>query len=231
MNPTESLWLEYALDVLTRGGGAMNCCVSGQTDRISRWPGYLGPDYASGRVLLVGAVHNEADMDATPEVPAIGDGAVEWINGHRSDSDYLAMLRVEYPRAINFWCRNGGGVFRKFTEIRAALGVSLGQCAISNIAKCTAVRGSKKYCESISACPLRFPLTDLIALLDPVIAFIACNDTNARIPGVGSTSTRRVYRFQQLNSLEYATKRRREVWLREAADFYRTAIKRPRAAI
>jgi hypothetical protein len=232
MNQTEHLWLDYARDVLKHGGGAMNCCVCGDTDRISRWPGYLGPDYASGRVLLVGAVHNQADMDATPEVSAIGAAALEWINGDRSDSAYLALLRAEYPKAIDFWCRHGGGVFRKFAEIRAALGSSLEQCAVSNIAKCTAVRGSKKYCESINACPVRFPVTDLIARLDPVIVFIACNDTNARIPGVvQATATRRVYRFHQLNSLEYATKRRRDVWLPEAVDFYRAAMKRLTAAI
>ncbi len=61
MNQTEHRWLDYARDVLTRGGGAMNCCVSGNTDHFSRWPGYLGPDYATGRALFVGAVHNQGD--------------------------------------------------------------------------------------------------------------------------------------------------------------------------
>ena len=183
MNQTEHLWLDYARNVLTRGGGAMNCCVSGNTDRFSRWPGYLGADYATGRALFVGAVHNQDDMDATPEVPAIAAAALDWINGDRSDSDYLTLVRSKYPKAIDFWCRHAGGVFRKFAKIGAELGISLEQCAISNIAKCTAVSGSKKYGKSISGCPLLFPLTDLIQLLDPVVVFIACNDLNARLPG------------------------------------------------
>lgn len=231
MNQTETLWLDYARDVLTRGGGEMNCCVSGDTDRISRWPGYLGSDYISGRVLLVGAVHNQADMDATPEVPAIGSAALQWIGGDLSDSDYLALLRAKYPEAINFWSRGGGGVFRKFGAIRAALGISLEQCAISNIAKCTAMGRSAKYRESISACPVRFPLTCLIARLDPVLVFIACNDQKARLAGVESTAARRLYRFQQRNSRQYETKRPQRVWLPEAVDFYRASMRRPVATI
>ena len=132
-------------------------------------------------------------MEATAEVPAIATAALEWINGNKSDADYLALLRAEYPKAIDFWCRHGAGVFGKFAEIHAALGISLEQCAISNIAKCTAVRGSKKYRESISVCPVRFPVADLILRLDPLIVFIACNDPKARIPDVQATVARRVY--------------------------------------
>jgi hypothetical protein len=226
MNQTEDLWLDYAREVLTRGGGAMNCCVSGDTDRVSRWPGYLGPEYANGRVLFVGAVHNQEGMDSAPGIPKIGAAAVEWIRGDRSDSEYLALLRAEYPAAIEYGGRHGSSVFAKFASIRANLSISLEQSATTNIAKCTAVTGSTKYGESIIACPMRFPLTDLISRLDPVLVFIACNDSKARLTRVESTSTRRAYRFHQRNSIEYKTGRRLEVWLPEAVAFYREAMKR-----
>jgi hypothetical protein len=223
MNKIETRWLDYARDVLMRSGGAMNCCVSGDTDRVSRWPGYLGPEYANGRVLFVGAVHNQEGMDSAPGIPEIGAAAKEWIRGDRSDSEYLALLRAEYPATVEYGGRHGASVFAKFASIRANLTISLEQSATTNIAKCTAVTGSTKYGESILACPMRFPLADLISRLDPVLVFIACNDSKARLTDVENTSSRRVYRFHQRNSLEYATGRRLEVWLPEAAAFYRAA--------
>ena len=93
-------------------------------------------------------------MDATPS-PAIGTAALEWINGDRSDSDYLAVLRAEYPKAIDFWCRHGRGVFRKFAEIRAALGeTGWSNARFRTSRSVPRLRGSKKYCESINA-PVR----------------------------------------------------------------------------
>ena len=40
----DARWLEYARNVVTYAGGATNCCMGGDTDRFSRWPGYLGPE-------------------------------------------------------------------------------------------------------------------------------------------------------------------------------------------
>ena len=227
-NEAEARWLCYARDVLTRGaGGAMNCCIDGKTDRISRWPGYLGSDYAKGRVLFVGAVHNEQDLNAAPRIDEVRKAAREWIGGERSDAadaNYLALLRDVYPGAIDCWC-HGSSVFAKFAKISADLGIAFKQqCATGNIAKCSAPSGSSKYSKSISRCPQCFPLTALIALLDPVLVFIACNDPMAWLPGVECTPTRHVYRFQQRNWTEFTTGRRLDAWLSEAADFYRAAM-------
>lgn len=222
MSKTEQLWLDYARGVMTRGGGATSCCVRGDTDRFCRWPGYLGPDYATGRALFVGALHNQGETD--PILPALGDVAMEWISGKISAADYLARMRTMYSIAMRTWA-GGQSIFQKFADIRAALSLLPEQTATTNIAKCSTPSGNQKlYYASVNQCPLLFPLTDLIARLDPVIVFIACNDSGARISGVQSTSAHRVYRFQQRNSLEYRTGRRRDVWLTEAAAFYREAM-------
>ncbi len=165
-------------------------------------------------------------MAPTPYLSALGNVALEWIAGKISGADYLARVRAQYSAAMSSWAR-GQSVFQKFADIRAKLGISLEQTATTNIAKCSTPSGNQKsYYASINACRKLFALTDLIARLDPVVVFIACNDPNARISGVVSTSARRVYRFQQRNSLEYRTGRGRDVWLPEAVAFYRQTIKR-----
>lgn len=109
MSKTEQLWLDYARGVMTRGGGATSCCVRGDTDRFCRWPGYLGPDYATGRALFVGALHNQGETD--PILPALGDVAMEWISGKISAADYLARMRTMYSIAMRTWA-GGQSIFQ-----------------------------------------------------------------------------------------------------------------------
>ena len=97
--------------MLTRDGGPMNCCVSGTTDRISRWPGYLGPNYASGRVLFVGAVHNEEFLFKARTIQSLGAAGATWIReGRVGDAAYLAAMRLYYPEAARFWQTFKGGL-------------------------------------------------------------------------------------------------------------------------
>jgi hypothetical protein len=47
----EKKWLDYTRDVL--GGEPETCCIDRPPDsHIRRWPGYLGPCCAQGRVAM-----------------------------------------------------------------------------------------------------------------------------------------------------------------------------------
>ena len=223
---TDRRWLEYARDVLTRDGGPMNCCVSGTTDRISRWPGYLGPNYASGRVLFVGAVHNEEFLFKARTIQSLGAAGATWIReGRVGDAAYLAAMRLYYPEAARFW-QNSRGVFWNFCALRAELKVDLEQVAIANLAKCYASPEKKdpkkKYSQVIAECPNpnRFPLRDLVERLNPAIIFIATTSDCARLDGVKHDG-RRVFQFENWFHGRDAKMRPLKVWAQEATTAYR----------
>jgi hypothetical protein len=221
-------WLKYARNVLTCAGGAMKCCLSDADGGFARWPGYLGSDFARGRALFVGAVHNNDSTAYAPDdwiLPDLAAAALDWIKGRQADADYLARVRKDYSAAMTGvpgWSKSG--VWRQFADIRLRLGITPQQTAATNLAKCALPSGHKNYNKPIAACPQRFPLSHLINALDPVIVFVACGNKAAPLRDLEATATPRVYRFEQRNQREWPSRRGKDLWLSEAADFYRSIM-------
>ena len=114
----------------------MTCCVTGPSNEVQRWTGCLGAEYASGRVLMVGAVHNKPVLSQDRAPLALA--AKVWVDAGRSggtDAAYLAEVRDFYRQVTPTW-ENGGTVWRTFAKLRAQLGVRSEEVAFSNIAKC-----------------------------------------------------------------------------------------------
>jgi hypothetical protein len=40
------------------------CCIGTCAGRVQRWPGFVGPDFAAGGVMLVGLKHNGEQLFA-----------------------------------------------------------------------------------------------------------------------------------------------------------------------
>jgi|SRR6516225_1457441 len=114
----EKKWRDYALTALANG--PKSCCGIAPEER---WPGYLGPDYARGRVLLVGSSHNENalfDARSTEYRQAITrliEAVRAWSQSKSTDGErrYLGAMREVYPLAVEYW-RNGN-VWKRFFRI------------------------------------------------------------------------------------------------------------------
>jgi hypothetical protein len=188
MTEFEKGWLNYAWTVLTkplvdgREHEAQFCCFDHSPRcQIARWPGYLGSSFKTGRVLLVGEVHNgnatgKAGLFTEP-IKRLEAVAKSWIRSGRSaqsDSLYLTAIRETYPDSMTAWRNAGGQVWRNLLLILDRLHLTPNQIAFTNLAKCyTDVPGHNKM---VLECNRVFPLQDLANTLKPLAIFIAKGD-------------------------------------------------------
>ena len=218
-------WLNYAWKVLTEDGGLTTCCVTGTSNEVQRWTGCLGGDYSSGRVLMVGAVHNKPVLEQDKAPLALAARA--WVDSGRSstaDSRYIAAVRDFYRRVTPTW-EYGGTVWRTFAKLRDRLSVDVEQVAYANVAKCE-MRTGLGYGQLIQQCLRRFPLNDLVDAVNPAIVLIALdNQSFTKAIGVGGIvhDGRRIFQYNNRNLTDPAG-RRFETWVQDAKAAYRSAI-------
>lgn len=109
LSAIEAQWLAYATSVLlgdhhtdrcVRSGGG--CLEDGGAQQL-RWPGYIGPLYKTGGVLLVGNVHRNFASGGVPEwVPSL---LIETTQALRRDpighaAKYISDIRRAYERGL-----------------------------------------------------------------------------------------------------------------------------------
>jgi hypothetical protein len=173
MRDIEGKWLVYARRVL-EGNPLSECCALAtvQTERVKRWPGYLGSRYQGSRVLLAGAIHN-ADQLFTPEILALENEVKMWVGASRtpeSDRHYLASVRAAYLASSRQWALNGN-VWKRFDKLLGYLGLDMEQVAFTNLAKCFCPVGQSDT-QFVKACLARYPLRELIDGIQPKAVFI-----------------------------------------------------------
>jgi hypothetical protein len=140
-------WLDYAWDVVSedgsvsghrteceRLGGAFCGERCEPRDATLRYPDYLGSNYESGPIMLVGAVHSGNALFTEP-FRHVEAATKNWrVAGRSASSDeaYLGEMRAGYGAAMPGWgpWRNG------FGSILEALEVSIDGTAYTNVAKC-----------------------------------------------------------------------------------------------
>ena len=161
----EARWLAYAHKVLTVPCG---CPCDGELS----WPGYLGQEYAVGRVLLVGAIHN-APVLRSSGIFEIAPDVEAFVKASPGDPQrYLDVVREAYVKAIPRWKTyvNEKGqritetVWKRLLLLVDAFGIPLTQIAFTNLAKCALPSGSGWAIEK---------LAELIKHLEPRYVLIA----------------------------------------------------------
>lgn len=229
MNEIESRWLDYARNVL-ESRPLNECCERGaiRPGRIVRWPGYLGSRYEEGRVLLVGAIHNENKL-FTPQIEALEAEVKTWLSSGRSDASdarYLRAQREAYEQSFGHWTGQVWNNFRKL--IRDYFTLELCQTAFTNLAKCYLPPGDASVDKCVVACAGPYPIAHLVCRLKPIAVLVAKSSQatdkftpmkkeNALLP--------LVFRFGNANTFAGKMKGRNlEEWAPEAAERYRKAL-------
>jgi hypothetical protein len=189
MTELENGWLDYAWMVLHkplvvngREHEEQFCCFDQSPRRqIARWPGYLGSSFETGRVLLVGEVHNgnargKAGLFTKP-IKCLEAVAKNWIRfGRSTESDalYLTKIRETYPDSMTAWRNAGGQVWRNLLTILECLKLTPSQIAFTNLAKC--YTDQPDHNKMVLECDRAFPMQDLVKILKPLAVFIAKGD-------------------------------------------------------
>jgi hypothetical protein len=228
----EAEWLAYARHTITSGERS---CLCPAQDRLIRWPGYLGERYDTGRVLLVGAIHNTARL-FTEQISALEPIARNWAQSPEAakrDAAYLHALRQAYRASIpqwQSWVVDGrtvrGTVWSRFQDIIDALGANWDQVAFTNLAKChtpvQSIDGPR-----IVSCASSFPIASLVSILQPSAVFVAkdaraVNASTPIPPQVGCL----VRRYNNMTGVSGGRKMRD--WLPEDVALYRMALESAR---
>jgi hypothetical protein len=196
---TEEAWLRYAhtladdqehLDACKDLGGSPDgpeFDPNHTLDPDLRWPGYLGRDYSSGRVLCVATVHR--DFETNGAGTQVRADIVDATRGLRdrtiSDGDYLASVRRGYEAGLLKWIVGGNlGV------ALGALDVPLTAIAYVNAARCqypedrdhlpdkaakqaAKAAGDKVKAAVLKLCWTAYPITRLVEILDPRVVVFA----------------------------------------------------------
>jgi hypothetical protein len=207
MTHLEKNWLDYAWRVL----GYSECCTG-----VSKWPGYLGARYEEGRVLIVGAVHNAAEL-FTPDIGQLAAMGCDWRRGAVSDERYLSAIRWAYERSKTTWEKNT--VWRNLRNLREELGIDFDQTAFTNLAKCLLSPGENPDALFVK-CNNHFPLHELIRRLDPVAVFIAKSSEKSRKVFNQYRGRPIIYQFGNLNGLNERNEKLVQ-WAKRAAEEYR----------
>jgi len=204
MTHIERNWLDYAWRVL----GYSGCCTG-----VSKWPGYLGPHYQDGRVLIVGAVHNGAEL-FTPEIEKLARIARDWRRGAVSDEYYLSAVRWAYEQSRTTWEKNT--VWRNLRILREELGINFQQTAFTNLAKCLLPPGENTDALFLK-CNNHFPLHDLIRRLKPLAVFIAKSSEKSRKVFTQYRGLPLIYQFHNLNGLNERNEKldQSAIWAKE----------------
>jgi hypothetical protein len=174
MNEIETQWMKYVRTVYAEG--CWKCCLdphgSNSAPKVRLWPGYLGPDYATGRVLLIGERHNDDAFWKSPGITNFNINVADWCAKPEDEPDddvYLDAVRGFYPAATKDW--KSGSVWARFYRIIGALGLPIEQVAFTNLAKCTDQKDDSN--KAVQECYGAFDPLYLIHMLKPLITFIA----------------------------------------------------------
>jgi hypothetical protein len=173
----ERRWIKYARKVLSTPCGC-NC------DGEISWPGYIGKDYHLGRVLLVGAIHNDpvlrksGILEIIPKVEAFKRATPP-----QKDQLYIDAVRKAYLQAIPKWAtyvnekgrRINNTVWAHLLSLLDAFGIPLTQFAFTNLAKCALPAGAGWAIERrrIKGHESVTPISALIQSLEPRYVLIA----------------------------------------------------------
>lgn len=216
MNMIEALWLDYCWDVVNPNGSIAThrseCELLGGTydqgswrpeDATLRFPGYLGADYSSGRVLIAGAVHNGNVLFA-PEFRPVETAAAEWRaagRGRATDDAFLSEARRGYEASIPTW----GPWKGRFGDVLLHLRLGLQQVAYTNVAKCWSkprktaeISGDQdellmQFC-LVENC---YPIGALVAMLQPLQVYASALNVHDSVTKWSSWGIplERVWRF------------------------------------
>jgi hypothetical protein len=228
LNEFEVRWIAYARKVL-----AQNCGCVCDRDEIA-WPGYIGPNYAAGRVLIFGAIH-EIDVlrmsGVYDVVPAVKDWFSNQATNDFEDRAYLDRIFDAYKAAIPKWLRyvnkDGkevrGVVWGHIETVVSRLGLDYSQIAFTNLAKCGIPSGSvdsrrtKKH-EAAT------PAMELIRAIRPKYVIVASDNSDVR-RDVKFERDGNHFAFRQCANLTFKSgSQRRDEWLRDDVRAYRNLM-------
>jgi hypothetical protein len=222
----EKRWLSYARDVLKQESG----CPC-DADEIA-WPGFIGANYAAGRVLIVGSIHNAPVLrssgiyDIVPEVKTF----LKNMPNVLADKQYLDAVRNAYMGAIPRWQRyvneNGltvsGTVWTNIAKIVKALELAFADVAFTNLAKCGLPTKTSwpRERSRIEAHERATPLNRLIRDIEPHYVLLAKEQRDLeKIVVLETTSSTILRRCHNLNFTSNGE--RRDDWLPRDVSAYR----------
>ena len=151
LSAIEAEWLVYARSVVlgdhhtgtcVRSGGG--CLESGGAPQL-RWPGYIGPLYKSGGLLLVGNVHRNFASGGVPEwVPSLLIRTTQALRrdptGH--SRAYLSDIRRAYERGLTGDELGTWKVARPFDYLLRGLGMVWEEVVYTNASKSQLIPGA-----------------------------------------------------------------------------------------
>jgi hypothetical protein len=183
----EQSWLDLTYRAAREADGV---CICRPSAFGARWSGYLGPAYATTRVLLVGANHNggKTGLQKTPQMARYNTHPRTWAAAPRDpsgrrDRDLLAAMRETYTTSWRQW----GAVWAIFGAIRREIRVADDAFAFVNLARCPEPDAANDD-RAIVACQWEFPLAEFVERCDARVIFVAKSGAvggGVRIPGEG----------------------------------------------
>jgi hypothetical protein len=175
----ERAWIPYARHVLEQNAG---CACD--ADEIA-WPGFIGPSYSTGMVLVVGSIHN-APVLRSSGVYDIVPKVREWLSRRQtpeSDRAYLDIVWQAHCAAIPRWqwYQNesgkwvSGAVWNGIEAAARGFGLTFSDIAFTNLAKCGLPTRTPWSLEKrrIIAHEADTPLTSIIDALKPRYVLLA----------------------------------------------------------
>lgn len=226
----ERRWCEYARRVHQRSAG----CPCDVDD--AAWPGFMGENYAVGRVLIVGSIHNAPVLRASGIYDVVPH-VERWFHSEAPDDrGYLRTLRAAYLAAIPNWKRyvnaDGrqvtGAVWTNISKVVSKLGLTFADVAFTNLAKCglptkTSWPKERLRIEAHERCT---PLSGLIRDIEPHYVLIAKEVDGIR--EIVRIEPREQTLVRWCHNLNFTSaSRKRDVWLAEDAKWYADARRGP----
>lgn len=167
-----SWWLEYCREVVDAGDRHRYGCVQlgGSQDPAFpsdiRWPGYFGPGYRPGGMMIAANIHSDFDEGLGRQAAAAAADVVrDWAAGRISDDDYLLRTGAVYQRGLEAW-RVGASTGRPMRY----LNIPWTDVVYVNGARCQTFDTGVKL---QNLCQLRWPLSQMAANLRPRILVVS----------------------------------------------------------
>lgn len=167
-----SWWLEYCREVVNSGDRHRYGCVQlgGSQDPAFpsdvRWPGYVGPGYRPGGMVIAANIHSDFDEGlGRQDAEAAADVVRDWAADRIGDDDYLQRTAAVYQRGLEAW-RVGASTGRPMRY----LNISWTDVVYVNGARCQTFDTGVKL---QNICQQRWPLSQLAANLRPRILVVS----------------------------------------------------------
>lgn len=188
----EAAWLDYAHDVVAAAEHVSQCRAAGggcleDPDQTLRWPGYLGPTFERGRLLLIGNVHRNFASDGVPgaSFAAFTSATKRFRDNPRTaegDAAFLRATRDLYGFGLRRW-----NVGRGFTRILEQLGLTWDDVAYTNAGKCQQLPGGDMG-RIRTACVVRFPPSRLAGAIGAQAVITCSRDAETEATEAGLTA-------------------------------------------